>query len=294
MSDTYYVKAYHNQKHINIPVEEKHQYYENTESFKIAKPSTIDGSGYSAAGTHNDIALLFSSNWLNFERGTDSDDYIGNKIQLRSLDLTTAMFVPRATQEIIYENFNGYAPVYEGSEGGTVSYRIPNTATLQNKIWAKFRFMVVQFDDKLNGDANSKATSTIQNIKDDIKNWFFNTYIYYPATSGKYRQSVHQNKMRESGTWTGKFKILYDSKMSISANKPLQFEKLISINKNVNIDTGHITHESVKNIYFFIIPPCFNDLDASFNVNSYLAGISNNDLVLATILANMKITYYDL
>ena len=72
------------------------------------------------------------------------------------------------------------------------------------------------------------------------------------------------------------------------------------IQKNVNIDkdTHKITHESLKNTYWFLLGPAYNRLDISPNLSSaipyYTAESTSGTIATIESYTNLKITYYDL
>lgn len=320
MSDTYYIRAYHNNKHINVPLEEKHQYILTANSISICKeyplneqtPDPVLGNGYEMKNF--EVALIYSSNWLDFEHGTDDGDYIGDKIQLKNFDFTTEINFEPEFLQAWYNNNNLSTAGRVHSEfnvlsdsGNLVDMEFNSSNT--KPIWLNMRLMCVKFNDTLPGDTgNSPESSTMpsyrQQIEGNIGSWFRQNWIYYdkedigPHTV--FKQSVHQSKMRESTPQTGTFTILYDKKFKIKDSKPIQMEFFHNFNKNVNIDpnTHKITHDSTKNIYWFLLGPSFNRLDMSPNLSTALPYFTANDSSGITAAletyTNLKVTYYDL
>lgn len=319
MSDTYYIRAYHNSKHINVPLEEKHKYYNTANSISICKEYPINSEtateklGFGYQLNRYEIALIYSSNWINFEHGTADGDYIGDKLQIKNFDFTTSINFEPSFLQAWYNNNNP-------STTGRVSTRfIENlqgdltamefNSSNNKPIWLNMRLMCVKFDKTLDGDTGNTPESGYQpssrnTIQTALAEWFRNNWIYYKTdtvgTTEVIKQSVHQNKMRESTPQTGTFKILYNQKFKIKDSKPIQMEYFHNINKNVNIDkdTHKITHESLKNTYWFLLGPAYNRLDISPNLSSaipyYTAESTSGTIATIESYTNLKITYYDL
>lgn len=317
MSDSYYITARHNKKKIHIPIEEKHQYNSSARYMRVVKENTtssnkyIYGNGFSVHWPN--VSIITSSNWYKFENGSSEEKYIGDKIQLKSLDTTLEL---NFTKEFL-DKWYGI-----GDDSQTAINKIEsdfklisNTGNLASitikpanfkPFWVNCRLMAIQFDDKIAGDTGKPPLETggsdNETMEKAIAEWFNETYIYYESdTSGNntmIKQSVHQDKLRESTKYSGSFKRLYDKKFKLKENKPLQMEFILPINKNVNIDedTGKITHESFKNIYIFLLTSGYNKVDMSPNLYRTIeTGWDNADSYsIGELGANLKLTYYDL
>ena len=186
---SYRIYAHKGPKSLAIPVEEKHKYFNyapvpNTnptgDLYIRTYPST------SVANTHaiqtDKLKVFHSTNDFSIISGSAVDNRIGDKVMLNKIDCTLAI---RVNHEAIEGDGQDYANLYP--------------------FFIKLRLMIVHFD---------KAMTPA-----DIAGWFKNTYIYYTDLgSSNYRQSCHQKMLRESCPWTGKFKILFDERFSLTRN----------------------------------------------------------------------------
>lgn len=257
---SYKLYAKRGPKVIAIPIEEKHKYF-NADGFLTWNP--YDSTQINEYATSYNFSTIHSSNALTLTRGVDAGQMIGDKINLRSIDYTIAITLNSAA----------------------ITDEIPHGDAID--LWVRCRLMVVHFDKSMS-NANFAA-------------WFKNNYIYYYLVgddSTKPAQSVHQNRLRESTTDTGKFKILYDLPFKLSkqeSSKELSFS--LKPNMNLTFDTsGYATNDDFTNTYCFLIGPInyYFDVDARSSEMLMRPSFTSSSLRLLTYWSNVKYTFYDL
>lgn len=265
---SYYIKAYNNNKHINLQVEEKHKYYHtvNTFSYNLQLPqisSAIAGSGFRL--TQYQMRVLFSTNDIKFVEGTGNDEMIGQKVHIKSAN---------------YSGWVAFNPDFLITD-------LPHGTLTDLRF--NFRVMVVKFDSDLPHSNN-----------DEISQWFNNNYIYYdPAQSSN---STNIKKLRESTKDTGKFKILYDDSFTLTNKHTTQmlnftipgfFGTANTRQTGASTDIGTITNEDMRDIVAFVFGPVnvYMDVDT---VSSDKWQDFTQTKTFAFGNGNMKISYYDI
>lgn len=263
---SYYIKARKGGRNITFPLEEKHVYFNNDGSSPFYGEKTI--STYPNTNfQQNSVALdkfiiLHKSDDLTLAQGTSDDSRIGNKVSLTAIDFT----------------------IYLRLDIGTFIDHIPH-GWLQ-KLSVNFRIMTVKFDKSM-GQA-------------DLMDWYKNTYIYYSnlntAQAPALSQSCHQDMLRESTTWTGKFKILKDMKLKLTYNKGIkQVHYKLDPHMSLTFDnTNHVTNEDFAHTYTFIVAPIDYRLDFDGTSFNYLNGLQTQSYSIAKAGYNVKYTFYDL
>lgn len=266
----FYITAHQNSKKISIPLEQKHVYDHaagNGEATIMVYPtSTTVEPFYGNTVTADNIRVLFNSNEaITIPQGTAENQRIGNKVQIKHIDLTTYIWLNGATMIAKFSH----------SEAITTSFN--------------FRIMCVKFKE-------------IQD-RADLAQWYRDTFIYYRLVNvaGGAQvpfQSNWMDKMRESTPWTGSFTILYDKKFTMGKDhSTTQMNIRIPIKQNVNFDNTSnqpTLNQYINNIYCFLIGPSNNYLDCDC--------ISQDKMKQETFIAsalgysntNIKVKYYDL
>lgn len=253
---SYHIKARKGRNTLNIPIEEKHKYFNGW--------FTLQWKGYSQGTqdylTQYDVVLLHDSNNLTLTQGVTDGNIIGNKIQVKRIDYT---FYFRLEHEIITDH-------------------IPHDGT--NSFFENLRVMVVHFDN----------TMTAGSIAD----WFKKSYIYYGLAGNEPVQSCHQNRLRESSYYTGKFKILYDLPFKITENESVkQLSFHLEPRKNLTFDNGTLTNEDFKNTYCFLLGPANYSVDVDSRTFELVnRSVFDNlvDMDNVSVGMNIKYTFYDL
>lgn len=263
---SYRIKAYKGGKSLSIPIEEKHKYFNNTTIGNYSNGDIYIRS-YNNTATANlyciqpdKIKVFHSTNDFTTVTGAGISDRIGEKVMINKIDCTLGI---RAPNNVIEGDGQDYANLYSWS--------------------MNLRLMIVHFDESM----------TTNNICD----WYRKTYIYYnDLQNGNLRQSCHQKMLRESCPYTGKFKILYDERFSLSRTNPVRQMKVsISPNMDITFDSnGVVTNDDFKNTYFILFGPIDYSLDCSTYLGNWLINTSNKNYDLICFTYNMKYTYYDL
>lgn len=239
---SYKIYAKKGKKVMPIKIEEKHEYgYSVTSTTEgnilVAKQDAMVTSGSGNANGYGvnaaNIQILHNSNNIYIPQGTGENMRIGNKVNIKSINLT--MYLHANTQAFInnyYDNQRVMCP-----------FRF------------NFRIMTIKFDRQMS--------------RVDLSRWFRESYIYYRLVSISGEdypyQSNWMNKLRESTPWTGSFKILMDKKFQLTdTHSNTQMSITIPIKGQVNFDNtsnNPTNNQFVSNIYTFIIGPANNDLD---------------------------------
>lgn len=263
---SYYIRAYRGPKHLNLPLEEKHKYFNESgasPNYGEKEISTYPNNGFQQNMVAIDkFIILHKSDDFTLLQGTGDDTRTGNKIALTSIDFT------------IYIRLNI----------DTFIDHIPH-GWLQ-KLFVNFRIMTVRFE-KAMGQA-------------DLMDWYKNTYIYYSnlntASVPALSQSCHQEMKRESSPWTGKFSILKEMKLKLTYNKGIkQLHYRLDPHMNLNFDeTNHVTNENFSHTYTFVVAPIDYRLDFDGTSFHYLNALTNTTYSLAKVGYNIKYTFYDL
>lgn len=264
----YYITAHNKSRKINIPLEEKHKYFQQGASETSIQVFKIDSTaapyhGYTV--TKDNIHIIFNTNNLSISQGTGEDQRVGNKIALKSIDLTT----------YVYLLGNSIINKFSHSEAITTTFN--------------FRIMCVKFEELM--------TTT------DLADWYQKTYIYYfnvPVANAQYIpfQSNWMDKLRESTPYTGAFKILYDKKFTLGKNHTVtQMNINLPIKGNINFDNTSnrpTDNQEINNTYCFIIGPSNIFLDCDCISQDKMMQSSFTDTGLAYINTNIKVKYYDM
>lgn len=267
---SYKIYAKKGKKTMPIKLEKKHFY--NNSSFQymylyktnLATSPTLDNvKGY---GPNKDtIKLLYITNNMSIQRGTAEDQRIGNKINLKGINMVICL---RFLQDAI------------------ATYLSHSESVLMN---FQFRIMTVKFDQQM--------TTT------DLAKWFRESYIYtrlISITGGdNYPQmSNWMDKLRDSTPWTGSFEILKDKKFTLNKNKTVAMINYnLGFNKEINFDNisnRPTDNQYINNIYTFIIGPSNNFYDMDAVSMSKVESFSADYNAIFGLEVNTKVIYYDM
>lgn len=271
---SYYINAYRKGNHISIPVEEKHLYKQGFTATNI-KTYTTTPPQQNYLDTE-DVVKIANLNDIQFDQGVEVSQLVGNKIFLKDVAITLNVRASAAFMSVIH------------SGSPAIDY------------FSNCRIMAVQFDNDLSDDDL------------DFCDWFRTTYIYYGTETINQKivpiQSVHQNRMRESTPWTGRFNILKDIPFKITKQKScfpmsftLDFKKDLTL-MPVEITSGTTTttvykpvNDDFKHVYIYFLGPgnysLDNDAMTSKNLAQYSGGVTSS---MFEIAYNIKYTFYDL
>lgn len=291
-----------------------------------SKTPKADGSYLFSLALRNP-QLFYLPKIFKCDIGTEANQRIGEKIFMKSVKI---MIDVKLMYDFFY-NLNGNQPVnnvvktynlenytfsYTGSEVGGVGSGSIDDQEVSNSIityqdnrlgysqWAKFRIMIVRFDDFDWPDSNPIGT-----LKNYFRDWFNKTYVpnfIVPITAGAEQQyaslfaTSNQAKMlRESTEYTGKFKILYDEVFTLGDKDPMKHIEInLNPKKNLTFDKdGNITNNDWNNVFGFILPPALygTDIDPiTYRELMKQETTEATDWNIADFTTNIKFTYYDI
>lgn len=266
---SYYINAYRRGNRISIPVEEKHLYKNGFTATNI-KTYTTTPPQQNYLDTE-DVVQISQLNDIVFRQGVEVSQLVGNKIFLKDIAITLNVRASASLMSVIH------------SGSPAIDY------------FSNCRVMVVQFDDDL--DINDT----------EFCDWFRTTYIYYGSETigGQVVpiQSVHQNRMRESTPWTGRFKILKDipfkvtkEKSSLAMSFTLDFKKDLTLMPSSAGSVNFVpVNDDFKHIYLYFLGPgnysIDNDAMTAKNLAQYDGGVQ---VSMFEIAYNIKYTFYDI
>ena len=321
---TYYTTAKaHGGKYLKIPIEAKH-IYKNTPSPAQVLTDCYGGSTSAAANFHNgyratsESAIILYDNkndpWK-WTRGSGPQDIIGDKIMVKSINfhyeiyLKSDAFVKSPDSDISL--MSGTAPQNSVTQNPIL---VNNSATnepfqaVKNTAWRRdYRLQVIHFDDPL-----PSTVSASNAVKNKVTEWFNQTYVPQKYNTGAaaswadYGYSLlMSNKvqmLRESTSYTGKFKIIKDIQFSLNQNKTYQIiDFQLDPKKQVNMTTEDginytITNDWWVNTVIVLWQPMNYDLDMdplSAATLKALTSSSYSSYTIGEITKSVKLTYYD-
>lgn len=271
---SYKIVARKGNRTLNLSVEEKHQYYQSPESgaqtdgcsnpIQLHKLNSSGMGSDSMCPTADNFKILFSSNSIQINNGTQEVNRIGNKAQINKIDYFLNVWL----------------------KGNTMRGAMSHGQMIDTEF--KFRYMIVKFD--------SPMTST------DLADWWANTRVFYSTYTGGLTtkpqkvSSVWTDMLSESNKYTGTFKILYDEKFTLGKNHTSTM-KMVSLkpNKTLTFDAnGHITNDNFANTYAILITPIWYQVDidcVSWDVMQQTA--TGDSVEIARFNSQVKLTYYD-
>ena len=259
-----------------IKIEEKHVYQHvsvNNDVYLSVFKSNLAPSyaefytGY--APNASTCKLLHTTNNITIQQGTAEDQRVGNKVNIKSVSLVFNLHINPAQ---LINNF-GHSELVD--------------------MKFHFRIMTVKFNTPL----------TAGNEDTEFADWFRETFIYYRTVSstGGAKMPVQSNwmdKIRNSGKYTGAFKIIYDKKFSLSKFKTVKQKQIIlPIKGNATFDNGtnELTdNQALSNIYTYLIGPSNNWLDMDAISSDKIESLSTSSSALFIYNANIKTIYYDI
>lgn len=281
----YKIYAKKGRKVMPIKIEEKHIYqnppaytdgvpYANNQDVKLkiyksqTNPTFSEFTrGYGPnSGT---IQILHNTNSWTIAQGTADDQRVGNKVNIKSVSLTLNLHI----DPTILINSFGHSELVD--------------------MKFHFRIMCVKFNNPID----------LTNEQNELANWYKNTFVYYRTVSstGGDKVPVQSNwmdKIRNSSTTTGSYKILFDKKFSLTKFKTVKQKQInlpIKGNANFDNDTNELsTNQPLSNIYTFIIGPSNNWLDMDAISTSKIESYQYSAAELFIYNANIKTIYYDI
>lgn len=293
---SYYVSAYKYGKKIKIPVEEQHTYVNqivSTSTGEVVSAVDIIKTKNSILAQNTTISNDFDHCWniskdyetaINNTVDNDNDfDLKGRKNELRAVDYTFSFAVSGET--------------------------LLNTFSLSPDMpwWFNMRLMLVHFDAPVL-TAYQQAYNTTATLTDSmcLKKWFNDTFCYYSSFSNQGStylvQSCHQNRMRESTKWTGKFKILVDKKFKMKSSKGVK-TFCISLKPSLQLtyeshqvsgaDVWKVSNDDFNNTYLMVLGPMSYDIDVSPLLRYKLTTVTTAVYNLCSFRYFWKYSMYD-
>lgn len=322
---TYYTTAKaHGGKYLKIPIEAKHV-YKNTPSPVQVLTDNYGGST-TAANYHNgyratpESAIILYDNkndpWR-WTRGPGPQDIIGDKIMVKSVNfhfeiyLKNDAFVKSPDSDISFMNTTTTQAQNSVTQNPIL---VNNSATnepfqaVKNTAWRRdYRLQVIHFENELPSTASAPNA-----LKNRVAEWFSQTYVPQKYNTGAaaswadYGYSLlMSNKvkmLRESTSYTGKFKIIKDIEFSLNQSKTYQIiDFQLDPKKQVNMTTNDginytITNDWWLNTVIVLWQPMNYDLDMDPLSAAILKGISSSSYSsfnIGEITKSIKLTYYD-
>lgn len=267
---SYYIKAHKGMNSLSIPVEEKHLYKNIAPTFIKQSQFHIESSGSPSSlqdgyvVTNNNVQSVWDTNAFVLSQGTSAQSRIGDKVMLKSVKFDFNLsFDYRYQKELIMTNY------------------------VTMPTWAKYRLMIVHFDQSM---TNS-----------DIARWYRFTYVPDSVTGDSSLVMSNQcQTLRESTTYTGKFKILHDQIIELTTNMNQSKHIVISLKPHKNItfnSSGDPTNDDFINTYCFLIKPSYYQVDmdpVTYDKISVASTVTPALVHFAQMSGFIKYTYYDI
>lgn len=304
----YYITARNNSKKLSIPVENKHiyghvigtNYNESISSDNdimikynegFTTQSTLNSSVSDHVTTKNDFQILYKSDVLKVERGTDFNERIGDKVFVERVDIDYSISVS-------IDFINWVAGINDDNYA-----ELGSQASRLNSNWfINCRLMLVHFDFDLG--------QTDYFVRWSLAQWFNRVYCYhqtqvsYPSDSSidladrVNSRSVHTVRKHESTEYNGKYQIIKDQMITLTPKKTV-YNGTMTINPKMDLtfnSDDEVTSEKWKNTYLILIGPN----DYRFDMDPYstkaieYVGASVNSKRLFNTAVLAKWTFYDL
>lgn len=308
---------------INVSKQDFRNVIQSTTS---SSPPTT-GTSKSASGIINglnlpapSIRLFYRPQQLSIKQGTGSRERIGDKVFLKTVQIMinlsasqkwfTELNPLKNKRNTTITTFRPTAYTTSSGTAGTIS-TTTHDATLYNEInwrqnhkqWAKFRVMIVRFNDLTDQESSSESS-----LKEYIQNWFNTIFVpsmIIPNDTFADEQPVYkdimvvsnQSKMlRESTNYNGKYKIIYDQMIELNNMDTNKFIT-IKLDPKMNLtfkDDNTPTAEKYNDVYGFIIPPTFYKMDMDTCTYQAIETMESSAVPIASFSTNIKFTYYDI
>lgn len=293
----------------------KNQYSDIITSTGTSKTTQPNQTSLNCVSTY--IKLFYRPLNLTITQGTGPQQRIGDKVFLKNVKII--MNISLDHNALILLNGNNveslpfttryptsYAGINQQANIGTINTNtlenelfIVNNRRLNNKLFYKFRIMIVRFN-----DFNFKQDNTELNLKTYIANWF-NTICLPQAIINAPDESNYvdifavsnQSKMlRESTPYNGKYQIIYDQMIELNEkDSSKHIEIILEPKKNLTFNSENKpTDEDFNNVVGFILPPLFYKTDMDFISFNEIKNITGNAAMIADFTTNIKYTYYDI
>lgn len=304
------------------------QNFSNVIQSTVSETAPHTGTSKSVSGIINGlnlssglIRLFYRPQQLTIKQGTGSRERIGDKVFLKTVQI---MINLSATQKWFTElnplknkrnttvtTFRPTAYTTSGGTTGTIS-TTTHDATFYNEInwrqnhkqWAKFRIMLVRFNDLTDQQSSSEST-----LKEYVQDWFNTIFVpsmiipndtYGSGDVPVYKDILvvsNQSKLlRESTNYNGKYQILHDQIIELNNMDTNKFIT-IKLDPKMNLtfkDDDTPTAEKYNNVYGFIIPPTFYKMDMDTCTYQAIETMESSSAALASFSTNIKFTYYDI
>lgn len=214
-------------------------------------------------------------------------EYNGNSITLPADRFAVEM---ARVKSVLAENMMGLLGSSEDIDAHLADF--VNSEIQRNlKFEPTLRHFIVEFD----SDAIDLSTPG-QSVRDQLGDWFTQTYIY--TTSENDGISNQQRVLRESTSWTGRFRILHDSLLKFTLNDPIKHEVMtLKYPRYLNFDGTGNDYPTDKILIEFWIGPINNMLDFGSVGLGKLINASftpGQQYALFRIDSNMKLNFTDM
>lgn len=318
---SYVIKAYSKNSKLNIPVEDKHVYkttqdtrnYINQDIITATKKlnlipytaafetgSTGGFQAYRASEQEKNIELLFNgANDLTVAKGTNPEQRIGDKVYLKHMTMLINIDMTESAKRFFNNQKFNYSNLSNITNLDNFTDNLSEESITPAKF--KFRLLLVYFDN----DSIDLA---------GIRDWFNTSFVpqYYISTTTTTKNSAVSNQskiLRESTSYTGKFKILSDKSFTLNSKKGHKFIKFDwDFKTNLTMDTNNLpTDAKFKNTRLILLAPTLlkNDMDGnSFSKFSHYMAKTASESTAALLRSfvidafqvstNIKFKYYDI
>lgn len=274
---SYYLTARNHNKALKIPIESKHIYFDNdtTTTYSISQNGM---AGQSEKCYVQNIYKLWTANEFSLNRGTGPDEFIGDKIQLKSvlfqLRFVLSHYPYQPLEATTYSNLGKInTSAYKtgtlaNGSGAVYSYDI-----IKNDTWFRtYRLLLVHFD---KDDQFDDSQVNDVNFRTNIAHWFNSIYVPLQYNSGgdaadgfTHKTTNQANILRESTIYNKQYKIIKDWSFTLSGKKPthtvqFQLDPKRQLNLKPNADNQIVpTDDWFRDTYLILITPvCEHDMD---------------------------------
>lgn len=266
------------------------------------------------------IRLFYRPQQLSIKQGTGARERIGDKVFLKSVQIMLNLSAAQSwftNLNPLKRQSNADLPLfrptaYTGNTGGGTITSTETDITLYNEVnwrqnhkqWAKFRIMIVRFNDLTDQETTSESA-----LKDYIQKWFNTIFVpsmiipndtFDISSKPVYKDIMvvsNQSKMlRESTEYNGKYNIIYDQMIELNNMDTNKFIT-IKLDPKMNLtfkDDNTPTAEKYNDVYGFIIPPTFYKMDMDTCTYQAIETGQSSVSPLASFSTNIKFTYYDI
>ena len=302
-------------------------------------------AGTCISNSNQVVLLSAGSMFCLDKQGVDGyNEFIGDKIYLKTITYTISITPIIDFFKDYYKTLNE-ASLYTAASYVTGTDHIQTLTTpIMNlappkPISINMRLMLIKFDNPLAisssgsifGDINngllkdsdgSLVNTNVDAVKSELAHWFNQSHMYMESSTNyqwdtvnnvsdedahlnECVQPIFTDRLRDSCKWSGKFRILWDEKITFTG-KPLYFDKTFTINKNCNMEQVEIvnsaggstnkyiiTGDTLKNTYLVLFGPGCGSVDMCEPLHRFLNSYGGYTDALK-VFVNTKYTYYDI